>query len=59
MGLCQGKTCQRQIAGMVALRHGLTPGAVALPTPRSPVRPVALAAIADDAVEDLGLFVGE
>ena len=57
MGLCQGKTCQRQIAGMVARRHGLPAGAVRLPTPRSPVRPVALAAIADDAVEDLGLFV--
>ena len=28
-----------------------------LATPRSPVRPVPLAAIADDAVEDLGLFV--
>jgi D-hydroxyproline dehydrogenase subunit alpha len=59
MGLCQGKTCQRQIAGMVAHRHGLSPAAVALPTPRAPVRPVALAAIADDAVEDLGLFVRE
>jgi hypothetical protein len=30
---------------------------VRLPTPRSPARPVALAAIADEAVEDLGLFV--
>jgi D-hydroxyproline dehydrogenase subunit alpha len=59
MGLCQGKTCQRQIADMVARRHGLPIAAVALPTPRSPVRPVALAAIADDAVEDLGLFVRE
>jgi NADPH-dependent 2,4-dienoyl-CoA reductase/sulfur reductase-like enzyme len=57
MGLCQGKTCQRQIAGMVARRHGLSPSSVPLSTPRSPVRPVPLGAIADDAVEDLGLFV--
>jgi D-hydroxyproline dehydrogenase subunit alpha len=57
MGLCQGKTCQRQIAAMVALRHGVSPGSVRLPTARAPSRPVALAEIADEAVEDLGLFV--
>jgi pyruvate/2-oxoglutarate dehydrogenase complex dihydrolipoamide dehydrogenase (E3) component len=59
MGLCQGRNCQRQIAEAIARRHGRDLGDVVIATPRSPVRPVPLAAIADAAVEDLGLFVAE
>jgi NADPH-dependent 2,4-dienoyl-CoA reductase/sulfur reductase-like enzyme len=59
MGLCQGRNCQRQIAAMIARRHGREIGDLPFATPRSPARPVALAAIADDTVEDLGLFVAE
>jgi NADPH-dependent 2,4-dienoyl-CoA reductase/sulfur reductase-like enzyme len=57
MGLCQGKSCHRHIAAMVARRHGIPIDAVPTLTPRSPVRPVPLGAIADETVEDLGLFV--
>jgi NADPH-dependent 2,4-dienoyl-CoA reductase/sulfur reductase-like enzyme len=59
MGLCQGRNCQRQIAALIARRHGRELGELAVATPRSPARPVALRAIADAAVEDLGLFVAE
>jgi hypothetical protein len=59
MGLCQGRNCQRQIAATIARRHGRDLGDVPVATPRSPARPVALGAIADAAVEDLGLFVAE
>jgi NADPH-dependent 2,4-dienoyl-CoA reductase/sulfur reductase-like enzyme len=59
MGLCQGRSCQRQIAAAISRRHGRALGELAVATPRSPVRPVALAAIADATVEDLGLFVAD
>jgi thioredoxin reductase len=57
MGLCQGRNCQRQIAALIAARHGGAIADLPLATPRSPARPVPLAAVADDSVEDLGLFV--
>jgi hypothetical protein len=56
MGLCQGRNCQRPIAGLIAARHGRRIGEVPLATPRLPARPVALAAIADDTIEDHGFF---
>ena len=56
MGLCQGKSCQRQIAALVARRHGLAIAAVPAVTPRLPVRPVPIGAIADDRLEDAGFF---
>ena len=56
MGLCQGRNCQRQIAALVARRHGLPLAAVAPVTPRLPVRPVPIAAVADAAVDDGGFF---
>jgi hypothetical protein len=59
MGLCQGRNCSRQLAALVAARHGLRLADVPLWTPRSPVRPVPLGAVADETVEDLGLFVAE
>lgn len=58
MGLCQGRNCESQVRAMIAARHGRPIGEVALATPRPPVRPIALGAVADDAVEDRGLFVG-
>jgi D-hydroxyproline dehydrogenase subunit alpha len=58
MGLCQGRNCQRQIATMIAARHGKRVDDVAPATPRTPVRPVPLGAIADASIEDQGLFVG-
>jgi NADPH-dependent 2,4-dienoyl-CoA reductase/sulfur reductase-like enzyme len=57
MGLCQGRNCQRQVAALIGARHGLPIGDLPHATPRSPVRATPLSAIADDSVEDLGLFV--
>jgi len=59
MGPCQGRNCQRQIASLVARRHGVPIGAVQLPTARIPVRPVPLASIADENIKDRGLFIAE
>jgi hypothetical protein len=56
MGLCQGKSCQRQIAAMIARRHELPLAAVPAGTPRLPVRPVPIGAIADAGLEDEGFF---
>jgi NAD(P)H-nitrite reductase large subunit len=56
MGPCQGKNCQRHIAAVIARRHGRRLDSVPLATPRMPVRPVAISAIADAAVADPGLF---
>lgn len=58
MGLCQARSCEGQIRAMIAHRHGVSMGEVGLATARAPVRPVALGAIADQSVEDRGLFVG-
>jgi thioredoxin reductase len=59
MGLCQGRNCTRQVAALVAARHGRQLADVPPATARSPVRPVPIRAIADETVEDLGLFVAE
>ena len=56
MGLCQGKNCQRQIAALIATRHRLLLSDVAPATPRLPVRPVPLGAIADASIADGGFF---
>ena len=56
MGLCQGKSCQRQVAATIAARHGLPIASVPMATPRFPVRPVPMGAIADPSIEDEGLF---
>jgi hypothetical protein len=57
MGLCQGRNCQRQIAALASARHGVPIAELPLSTARTPARPTALAAIADDTIEDHGLFV--
>jgi bacterioferritin-associated ferredoxin len=56
MGLCQGKSCQRQIAALIARRHDVPLAAVPAGTPRLPVRPVPIGAIADATLEDGGFF---
>jgi D-hydroxyproline dehydrogenase subunit alpha len=58
MGLCQGRNCQREVAAMIARRHGRPLPSVSLPTPRFPVRPVPIGALAE-AVEDRGFFTNE
>ncbi len=56
MGLCQGRNCQRQIAAMIERRHGLALADLPVSTPRAPVRPVPIAAVADGTIGDTGLF---
>jgi thioredoxin reductase len=53
MGLCQGRNCQRQIAALIAKRHGVAPEP---PTPRLPARPVAGAASAREPGDGTGRF---
>ena len=56
MGLCQGRNCQRQIAAMIARRHG---GRSPMSRSRRralPVRPVPIGAVADASIEDGGFF---
>lgn len=56
MGLCQGRNCQRTVAALIAERHGRPIGEIAAATPRLPLRPVPIKAIADDTIEDHGFF---
>ncbi|MCX6428559.1 MAG: FAD-dependent oxidoreductase [Actinobacteria bacterium] len=56
MGPCKGRNCQRQISAMVAQRHGIDIADVHQGTPRFPVKPVALGAIADETVSDQKYF---
>ncbi len=56
MGMCQARNCQRQIAAMIARRHGRALDSVPLATPRAPVRPVPIGAVADAGVGDEGFF---
>jgi glycine/D-amino acid oxidase-like deaminating enzyme/bacterioferritin-associated ferredoxin len=56
MGPCQGRMCGRHIAAMIAEHSGVPMDEVAPATPRMPVRPVAIGAIADANVVDPGLF---
>jgi D-hydroxyproline dehydrogenase subunit alpha len=50
MGMCQGRNCQRHIAATIARQRGVDRSTIPLSTPRFPVRPIALGAIADDQV---------
>jgi D-hydroxyproline dehydrogenase subunit alpha len=56
MGMCQARNCQRQIAAMIARRHGRALDSVPFATPRPPVRPVPIGAVADAGVSDEGFF---
>ncbi len=48
MGLCQGRTCRRLLAQLLAERLGVPPADVRPGTFRPPVRAVSLAALADE-----------
>jgi D-hydroxyproline dehydrogenase subunit alpha len=56
MGLCQGRNCQRQLAASIARAHGGGVADVAPATPRAPLRPVAIGAVADASIADEGYF---
>jgi NADPH-dependent 2,4-dienoyl-CoA reductase/sulfur reductase-like enzyme len=59
MGLCQGRNCQRHVLAAIARRHGGTVGGVRGSTPRAPVRPVPIGAIADASIPDGKFFAGD
>ncbi|MBX3099384.1 MAG: FAD-dependent oxidoreductase [Salinibacterium sp.] len=56
MGPCQGRMCGRHIAAMIATQRGVPRGDVSPATPRMPARPIAIGTIADQVVNDPGLF---
>ncbi len=58
MGLCQGRNCQRQVAAMIARRQNGHIADVTVGTPRAPLRPVPMAAVADASIADGGFFTG-
>ncbi|MDN3359396.1 NAD(P)/FAD-dependent oxidoreductase [Actinomadura sp. DC4] len=57
MGPCQGRICQRQVSALIARHHGRPVEDVALATPRMPVRPVPIGALADPSIESPTLFL--
>jgi D-hydroxyproline dehydrogenase subunit alpha len=59
MGMCQGRNCQRHVAAAIARLHRRPVGELPFATPRMPVRPVAIAAVADASIEDGGYFTGD
>jgi len=48
MGLCQGRTCRRLIAQIIARETGATPRDVEPATYRPPIRPVRIAILLDE-----------
>ena len=52
MGLCQGKTCERLIARIVAEQTGKPLAEILPPTFRAPVRPVAITSFLQEDDED-------
>lgn len=48
MGLCQGKTCQRLVAKLIAEKTGKPMAEILPPTSRMPVRPVKIGVIGGD-----------
>lgn len=48
MGLCQGKTCQRMIARLLARELGCSPASIAPPSARPPTRPLPLSAFCEE-----------
>ena len=52
MGLCQGKTCERLIARIVAGQTGKPLAEILPPTFRAPVRPVAITSFLQEDDED-------
>ena len=56
MGMCQGRNCQRHVAAAIARRHGGAIGDLPVATPRMPLRPIAIGAVADASIGDEGYF---
>ncbi|MFS0732032.1 FAD-dependent oxidoreductase [Microbacterium sp. 1P10UB] len=56
MGPCQGRMCGRHIAAMIAAARDVPIAEIPPATPRMPLRPTAIGAIADAEVTDPGLF---
>ena len=56
MGMCQGRNCQRHLAAAIARAHGGVVAEIAAATPRAPLRPVAISAVADATIGDEGFF---
>jgi NADPH-dependent 2,4-dienoyl-CoA reductase/sulfur reductase-like enzyme len=57
MGLCQGRNCQRQISALIAQVHKMEIADIPFGTPRFPVKPISLGAIADDQVQGEKYFL--
>jgi hypothetical protein len=57
MGPCQGRNCQRQVCAMIARRHDIPLADVPFATPRMPVRPVPIGALADHTISSPTLFL--
>jgi len=59
MGPCQGRICQRQVSALIARHHGRPVEDIALATPRMPVRPVPISALADHSIQSPTLFLAD
>ena len=58
MGPCQGRTCSRLIARMIAERTGAAVSDVRHPAVRPPTRPVEIGTLEDRGSVDVGSLVG-
>lgn len=52
MGLCQGQTCSKLVAGIVARELGIKPAELAPASSRSPMRPIEMKVWADEETDD-------
>jgi hypothetical protein len=57
MGLCQGRNCQSHIIALISMKHKIPMDKIPTLTPRFPVKPISLGAIADATVEDSKFFI--
>jgi len=53
MGLCQGKTCSRLVAGILQEETGISRGELPLPSVRPPVSPIPLGVLATGADQEV------
>lgn len=51
MGLCQGRTCEKQIQAILKAELGESPKEISAGTPRPPVRPVTFGALGGNSNE--------
>ena len=58
MGPCQGRTCSRIIARIIAERTGKRPSEVRLPVVRPPSRPVEIGTLAEEAPPSIKTLTG-